>query len=63
MTEHQAIAALRRLAARWPQTLTLVHSGAAGSVLFVKREDPSRDSLDDMETLACITGLNANSCA
>jgi len=63
--EKKAIAALRRLAVRWPSTLMVVHSGSFGSALLIKQIDPNEDHRDiiELETIAIIWGFNADSSA
>lgn len=58
--EKNAIAALKRLAKRWPRTLCLSHSAGAGSALAVKRVDDSKD-LCELEAIEIIFGFNADS--
>lgn len=61
--EKNAIAALKRVAAIWPKTLMLVHSGCGGRKLYVRRIDPNIDDLDELETVDTIEGFNADSSA
>lgn len=61
--ERLAIAALKRVAARWPKTLRLIHSGCGGNQLYVRRTDDTQDDLDNLETLDIIHGFNADSSA
>jgi hypothetical protein len=60
--EAAAVAALERLAKRWPKTLCLVHSGSGGGALLVMRVDDGQD-LCDGEVLAKVRGFNADSIA
>ncbi len=63
MTEAQAIAALKRVAARWPQSLRLVHSGSNGGTLSICRVDDTKDDLGDLERVDYVCGFQADSMA
>jgi hypothetical protein len=61
MTEDQAIAALRRVAARWPKSLMLVYYCDGGGSLAIKRVSADRDvDLTELEDLGSVVGFNAN---
>lgn len=60
--ERLAIAALKRLAARWPKSLRLIHSSSRGSILTIVRRDESKDAID-LEGIETIRGFNPESTA
>jgi hypothetical protein len=62
--EEAAIASLKRVAKRWPKTLRLIHSGCAGTTLYVCRANPAVDGdLNRLEVLTTVNGFNADSMA
>lgn len=57
-TDEQAVAALQRIAKRWPQHLMLF--SASGALIVVDTRDPdyqSTSSITETGTVACIFGI------
>lgn len=58
--EQRAVAALREVAHRWPQTLALLHMGCSRGDLHVVFYEPGIDPID-REVLATIGGFRVDS--